>query len=382
MLNCIPKENLCQELNYSLCQLQRSLHNTQRGSLYVPNIKDPHCKGTKYCMANEWSKYRKLDRKETWNSREMRNNTTEHICRLIELLQEPKYSNMSIIINILITVDILPTVCTIIANVILLLTIVKTKSLHTPSNTLLAALCFSDLLVGIVSQPIYLALIFRIYLLQDPRILSIVVKMSGIILNGMSFTIVLFITIDRYVAVCHPFFYEQKATIKRYFIILVLTWVYKMVVPFVSGPFYMILYAASTFIAFAVMFICYIRIYSVIAQKERSVLRLGKIGNEEKEVLYHNKVDRSKAFTILIILVAFIFSYLPALVLILVIFTPDERSKICSLCPKAYVLFMWSILIYNLSSVINPIIYCIRMKPIKAATKRFVSRNRSRVSPN
>ena len=33
---------------------------------------------------------------------------------------------------------------------------------------------------------------------------------DGPLMNGMSFIIILYLTVDRYVAACHPFFYERK----------------------------------------------------------------------------------------------------------------------------------------------------------------------------
>ena len=301
-------------------------------------------------------------------------------CPLIEIMRQPGHSHASTGIKVLIGADIIPTVFTIVANAILLLTIAKTKSLHTPSNMLLAALCFSDLLVGVVSQPVFLALLLKIELFQDPtRTMTRLVQLSGMVLNGMSFTIVLFITIDRYVAVCHPFFYHIQSSIKRYFILLLITWLYKILVPILGGSFYFYLYAALTTLSFSVMFFCYMKICSVIVQKERTVLRLGRIGDEERKILQCNREERSKAGTILIILIIFILTYLPSLVVIIVIFRPGKGAYLCTLSPEWYVVFMWCIFFYNISSVVNPIVYCIRMKAIKKGVKNFLFNRTNRV---
>ena len=302
-------------------------------------------------------------------------------CPLIEMMRQPCHRHASTVMKVLISADIIPTIFTIAANAILLLTITKTRSLHTPSNTLLAALCLSDLLVGVVSQPVHLALMLKIELFQDPtKTMTRIVQLSGMILNGMSFMIVLYITIERYVAVCYPYFYHTNSSIKRYCIILVATWVYKILVPFLCGSSYYYIYAAFTTLSFAVMVFCYMRIYLVIVQKERSVLRLGRIGDEEKKMLQRNREERSKACTILILLIVFTITYLPALVVILVNFRPDKGAYLCTLSPQWYVIFMWCIFFYNLSSVINPIVYCIRIKAIKRGVKRFVFNRTNRIN--
>ena len=303
-------------------------------------------------------------------------------CQLILLMRQPSAHDASISIKALMAINIVPTMITIAANSVLLLTIAKTKSLHTPSNVLVGALCFSDLLVGAVSQPSNLAFLFEFELHHELyTTLSAVAKWSSIILNGMSFLIVLFITLDRYFAVCHPFFYQQRLTIKKCSIIVALSWIYQLSVPVLSGTYYFMLFAFVTILSFAVMFVCYIRIYSVIAEKERSVLRLGKIGDEEEQILSHNREDRSNVCTVVIILAVITLSYLPAVIVILVIFTPAQRTSFCNLTPSKYIMFVWSTAVFSLSSLINPIVYCIRIKPIKKATADIVFCRKNRVHP-
>ena len=315
----------------------------------------------------------------------MANNTTlsiQQYCPMIHSIQKLENKNSLIGLQLLIGIDVLPALFTIVANAVFFLTIIKTRSLHTPSNALLAALCFNDLLVGVGSQPIFLAVIIKLQSFQAPNLaLTMLLKWSGILLNGMSFTIVLYITIDRYVAVCHPFLYQRKSTSTKYCIIVALTWVVKAVYSILSGEAHTMVYGIVTIISFGVMIFCYIKIYLVIAQKERTVLCLGTIGTEQRKILRQNKEERSKTFIIIILLTVFIISYLPPFVSTLVIIHVTKHTlQICSLCPNIAVVFLWSIFYMNLSSVINPIVYCIYMRSIrKAAVKMVFSRN-NRVS--
>ena len=196
----------------------------------------------------------------------------------------------------------------------------------------------------------------------------------------MSFIIVLYISIDKYVAVCHPFFYQSHATIKRYMVMVAMAWIYKVVVSSTSGSAYLVVYGSVTLLSMLIIVFCYIRIYRVIAQKERSVLRLGRLGDEEKEILDNNRKERSKTHTILILLAVFTASYVPPLVVLFAIFKTDERANLCKVSPDTYSLFMWSMFVYNLSSAVNPIIYCMRMKSIKVALKNLLLLRRHRVS--
>ena len=301
---------------------------------------------------------------------------------MIHSIQKLENKNSLIGLQLLIGIDVLPALFTIVANAVFFLTIIKTRSLHTPSNALLAALCFNDLLVGVGSQPVFLAVIIKLQSFQAPSLAIItVLKWAGILLNGMSFTIVLYITIDRYVAVCHPFLYQRKSTIKSYCIIVALTCLFKAICPIVSGRAYMMVYGTITIISFGVMIVCYIKIYLVISKKERTVLCLGTIGTEQRKIMRQNREERSKTYTVIILLAVFTVSYLPPLVATLAIRMIHNTLQICSLCPNIAVVFLWSIFYMNLSSVINPIVYCIYMRSIREAAVKLVFKRNNRVYP-
>ena len=304
-----------------------------------------------------------------------------HGCTLLASLKVPHGKVALISIQVLIGAGVTPAFFMIVANAALLFTFVKTQSLHKPANCLLAALCSCDFLTGAVTQPVFLAVLFKIQSFQEPSTtLSAVSQWSGTVFHGMSFIIVFYTIIDKYVAVCHPFFYQSHATIKRYMIVVGMTWIYKIVVSTISGSAYLVVYGSVTLLSMLIIVFCYIRIYRVIAQKERSVLRLGRIGDEEKEILDRNRRERSKTHTILILLAVFTASYIPPLVVLFAVFKPDERTNLCKVSPDTYSLFMWSMFVYNLSSVINPVIYCMRMKPIRVALKSLLVIRRHRVS--
>ena len=89
-------------------------------------------------------------------------------CPLLASMKVPHGIRALISIQLLIGIDAVPTLFTIVANAALLFTIIKTKSLHKPANCLLAALCSCDLLTGAVTQPAFLAVLFKIKSFQEP----------------------------------------------------------------------------------------------------------------------------------------------------------------------------------------------------------------------
>ena len=310
----------------------------------------------------------------------MTNNTTagtKTSCPVIPLLCHSSNTNAFIGLSALTSIDLIVSVFTIVTNAMILWTIARTRSLQTPSNILLATLCSSDLLVGLTTHPIFITMLVYLQLLQAPtKVLLVLLRWSAVIVNGMSFLTVLHITLDRYMAVCHPFFYERKVTVKKYIIIVAITWVYKALAPIATGTTYYVYYGTVTIIAFGVMFYCYTKIFLVIAQKKRAILPLGTIGNEQREIVRRNREERRKSCTVMILLAVFTISYLPPLGVTFFIYKVNNTTNLCNMTPSTVVVLMWASFCFNLPSMLNPIVYCIFIAPIKeAALKIFLKRN-------
>lgn len=310
----------------------------------------------------------------------MNNVTVESGCLLLQCMQSPRARYALTGVKLLLGVEIVPMLFTILANAILVLAIVRTKKLWTPCNTLLGALCVSDLLVGIVSHPLLIAVLIKAQSNQHLSIgLRILLLSSNVIFNGMSFINVLYITVDRYVAICHPFWYHAKVTCKGYVILMVITWLYKIVPLALGTKFYLVYYPIFSVVSFAVILLCYKKIYSVIRRQKRDIQKLGTFGEAEKKVLHQSKEEQSKAYTIAIMLLVLLISYVPILAVSLTAFSKEKKARICSLSPSMFVALMWAIFFVNLTSLVNPLVYCIRMKQIKLAAYKLMFPSKNRV---
>ena len=108
--------------------------------------------------------------------------------------------------------DVLPIILTVVGNVVCLLTLLKTTSLHTPANVFIGALCLSDLFVGFVVQPLYIS---NKNAQMDYDFSLVPVEFCAYIIGtSCSFVIAMMISVDRYVAICHPFYYTRTANCK------------------------------------------------------------------------------------------------------------------------------------------------------------------------
>ena len=94
-------------------------------------------------------------------------------------------------------IDIFFTIMAIIGNSIFVITLIKKRSLHTPSNVLLGSLCFSDLIVAFIAQPIHLS--FHIKMLIDSSINATLLEVSIAAAQfciGLSFLFAIIVTFD------------------------------------------------------------------------------------------------------------------------------------------------------------------------------------------
>uniref|UniRef100_W5LTH2 Trace amine associated receptor 15 n=1 Tax=Astyanax mexicanus TaxID=7994 RepID=W5LTH2_ASTMX len=114
-------------------------------------------------------------------------------------------------------------VCTVILNLLVIISISHFKQLHTPTNLLILSLAAADLLVGMFVMPV------KIMQLSDScwYLGKITCSISEIII-GLSVLASLcnlvFIAVDRYMAITDPLFYSSRVTICKTSVCILLGW--------------------------------------------------------------------------------------------------------------------------------------------------------------
>ena len=273
---------------------------------------------------------------------------------------------------VLLAIDTIPTLLTIVLNIIFMTTLIKTKSLHIPSNVFLGALCFSDILVGIIVQPIFIAYQIAIVANYEPYLLRVLLRYSVIVVSGLSFIFVSFVTADRYFAICHPFQYKQKASCRLH-----------LAIAFIGGVSYTTIVAVMLIernyhfegivllymlLSFVGMIVSYARIHKVAAKKRNAVISVGPITDEEvRKKISYKKKERSKTYIIAIILCFLILCYTPfaAMSIAAIIW----RDKVCKSRETTVIASLWVTILTLVNSCINPLIYFVRSKEFRLAAR-------------
>ncbi|XP_035391694.1 trace amine-associated receptor 6-like [Electrophorus electricus] len=114
-------------------------------------------------------------------------------------------------------------VCTVFLNLLVILSISHFKQLHTPTNLLILSLAVADLLVGLVFMPVN-----TMQLRDSCWYLGKMACTNVLIINFISMSASLcnmvFIAVDRYIAVSDPLLYSTKVTVRKMSLFIILGW--------------------------------------------------------------------------------------------------------------------------------------------------------------
>ena len=269
------------------------------------------------------------------------------------------------------------TVFSIATNLICFITLIKRRTLQTPSNILVTGLCFSDLLLGLLVQPISLTYLFFIRT-QKVHIASLqmVVVATAHTFIGLSFTYTTIINIDRFFAVCHPFKYFEKATRYTHLRVVVAVFFTWLIYVFLNNLIlqqlvFQVLTMAYIVVALVCMLATNVEMIKVINKQNVAMRSVRVIANHRASRCHIQRQhkERSKAYTCIIITVAFFVCNIP----LLVMFIYSTRTGVY--CWSPYGVFignLWANFLTTVNSSINPVIYCIRMKAIRKAAKALL----------
>uniref|UniRef100_A0AAY5EI31 G-protein coupled receptors family 1 profile domain-containing protein n=1 Tax=Electrophorus electricus TaxID=8005 RepID=A0AAY5EI31_ELEEL len=114
-------------------------------------------------------------------------------------------------------------VSTVFLNLLVILSISQFKQLHTPTNLLILSLAVADLLVGIVVMPVNMMQLRDSCWYLGKMACTIVLVIDFISVLASLCTMV-FIAVDRYIAISDPLIYSTKITVCKTSLLIILGW--------------------------------------------------------------------------------------------------------------------------------------------------------------
>ena len=260
-----------------------------------------------------------------------------------------------VIINCVLNVPLM--LISILGNALVLAAIIRTPSIRSTSMIMLCSLAVSDLLVGFLVQPIYIA-----EKLTNNLVTYLVWETIGPPLCGVSLWTITAITVDRFLALHYHMRYASLVTKSRVKYTLVIIWLINFLV---SGWHFWILSVRNSILSVGVI-ICliistfsYIKIYLIVRRHQLQIhaqLQAVQSLNAENN-LNMARLKRS-AMNTFVFYMALIVCYFP----IYIILTLDGISK-----KEWQPEWEFAKTAMFMNSSINPFLYCWRLRELRAA---------------
>ncbi|XP_051780153.1 trace amine-associated receptor 1-like [Erpetoichthys calabaricus] len=280
-------------------------------------------------------------------------------------------------------------IVTLCGNIFVIISISHFKQLHTPTNCLVLSLAAVDFLLGLFVMPFHFAAYIE-YCWYFGEFMCYYFYLMYLFLTSASVSNLVFISVDRYLAVCNPFFYTSNVTIFRTMLCIAIGWL--------SALSYTLAYLKSdgstiltgcagacgfdflpawgmadflcTFVLpFSVISCFYFRIFIVARRHARAInLFLQKKPPAQLNSKTSLKSETKAARTLGIVVVVFMICWFPQLVL--------AAYFLYAPVPDRYISTILSglTLISLINSGINPVIYAFFYPWFQQCMKLIVSR--------
>ena len=256
-------------------------------------------------------------------------------------------------------------------NALVLYAVWKTPALRSPSILLLCGLASTDLCVGLIAQPLFVAGSFlNLYSRSEnlKLMLGNAYKVIGFSLCGTSLHIMAGISIDRLIAIVKPLQYPSIVTSSRVNRILL-----AILAVNASGACTMfwdnkVLYAlisSSVFICLSISIICHATLYKIM-RRHRLQIHSQIQAFEDNTARTSMPSLLKSAYNAFVVFKVLVICYFPHLVVYIVYLTGKAGDLKLS--------FLLSTTVVFLNSALNPLLYCWRIHEIRLAVLRKLRR--------
>lgn len=244
---------------------------------------------------------------------------------------------------------------------------VKAKArLKTNYNTTLCCLALTDVLVGILAQPVFSAVTILTIQGETSKKYCTLQRFSKIVVRslcGASFSQLALISVERYLAIKHSFTYTSHVTKARILGLSALTWiriVFQACLPFLITADKILLtisYFHFPFLLATIVF-CQVAVYRESRRHAKHIAAQQVSVEIRQKFLKERKALKLTTTVIFILLLC----YLPSIIVRIFL----ETSTITRV-KTAHVAFFTTSFVAIINSLINPVIYCVRIRHFRIA---------------
>ena len=255
----------------------------------------------------------------------------------------------------------------IIGNALVLVAILKTPSIRSPSVIFLCSLAVSDLLVGLVVQPAYIAeqIVRTVSALQEA------VTAMGFAGCGVSLWTMTAITVDRFLALHYHLQYPNLMTTSRAIYTIITIWfIFALfsLSTFWSSSISYFLAAFCNTICLLICLVCFIKIHRIVRRHQLQIrVQQQAVDNLTDTNNNHIRQSTRSAKSIFIYFLVMILCYTPLFLVHIISAINISNSMI---------LWTFPITAAFMNSSINPFLYCWRIPELRTTvfkTARLLS---------
>ena len=267
-------------------------------------------------------------------------------------------------------VNILFSITATLGNSLLLATLHKESSLHPPSKLLYRCLATTDLLVGLVNQPLYAAgwmsVVYEHW--SFCRYARDATVISSSVLCVVSLMTMTAISVDRLLAMLLGLRYKEIVTLRRTYIILAIFWI----VSLVSGLFFHLNYRITFWLSVTGAPLClvisiasYTKIFRAISHHQAQIQDYAQQQPSQPNALNMARY-RKAVYNAIWVQLALVVCYVPQFIVRIVIFLSAKRFS------NFFLIFGMGIVILFFNSTLNPFLYCWKISEVRRAVKQTI----------
>ena len=255
-------------------------------------------------------------------------------------------------------------------NTLILVALRKESSLHPPSKLLLRSLAITDLLVGIIVEPLNVAYLMSV---KSKRWdicynVNVALLIASYILCAVSLLVLTAISVDRLLALWLGLRYRQVVTLRRAYIAVIVMWVLPIVATtsYIWNPqLLLLLLYIHLSLCLSIIIFSYMKIFFTLRHYQ---IQVTVAQEQPRQAIPLNIARYRKAvYSALWVQVTLFICYLP-----FIITEALTDLKSVKLSSSVYLVKTFSFTFVFLNSALNPFLYCWKIKEVRQAVKHTI----------
>ena len=264
------------------------------------------------------------------------------------------------------TVNILLSITAILGNSLILIVLHKESSLHPPSKLVYRCLATTDLLVGLVNQPLYAAYWMSVVYEHWSfcRYVKDAIVISSYVLCGVSLMTTTAISVDRLLAMLLGLRYKEIVTLRHTHIILAIVWVVFLVsyLNYRIGLWYRIIIMPS---ALVISVASYTKIFRALRHHQAQIQDHVQQQPNQPNALNMARYEKAVHNAIWVQL-ALVVCYVPQFTVKIVIFLSTKRFS------NFFLIYGMATVLIFFNSTLNPFLYCWKISEVRRAVTQTI----------